>query len=117
MGQISDLSDSVSKTMETVEEKANKAVAAINEASSNIPKDKVEIRKVLHISTSLKQFAYSIIFIGFLGLAVGWYVVKEGRDKSIENLKETLADKNERIKELEAQLVKPKPKAKSKKNK
>ncbi len=117
MGQISVLNNDIGKTAESVSSKASKAIAGINEASSKVPKDKVEVRHVWRVDPSTKQFLWSIILCGLVGMGIGWYVVKEGRDKSIENLRETIADQKERIKELEAQLVKPKPKAKNNKNK
>ena len=120
MAQISILSDKVVKDSETVESRTNKAVAGINEASSNVPKDKVEVRHVWRVDPSTKEFVWMLILFGSLSFGLGWFLVSMGRDDSIKTLQSVVDTQQERIRELENKLVKPvvkkaKPKNKPKK--
>ena len=117
MAQISILSDKVVKDSETVESRTNKAVAGINEASSNVPKDKVQVNHVWHVDPPTKQFVWSLAFVAIFSFGLAWYLVKSARDIGDDKVAALIQTQQERITELENKLVKPVVKKAKPKNK
>jgi hypothetical protein len=117
MAQISILSDKVVKDSETVESRTNKAVAGINEASSSVPKDKVEVRHVWRVDPSTKQFVWSLAFVAIFSFGLAWYLVKSARDIGDDKVAALIQTQQERISELENKFAKPVVKKAKPKNK
>jgi hypothetical protein len=106
-GEISILSNEVGKTLETATSKVDKAVAGLNEACSNVPKDKVEVRHVYRLDPQTLRFFSALLFVGLLAFCFAWFLMGKARDKSFQELQGVVQTQKERITELEKKMIVP----------